>query len=80
MIKPEQISALTLDSNTADTYDREELLVSKILFFIMILRPLTIGRVMYRCLSADAVLPIVRGLIVSLITVIKIGRRDSSFL
>ena len=45
MIEPQPISALTLVRNTADTYDREELLVSKILFFIMILRPLTIGRV-----------------------------------
>ena len=61
MIEPQPISALTLVRNTADTYDREELLVSKILFFIMILRPPTIGRVMYRCLSATAVLPIARG-------------------
>ena len=62
MIEPQPISALTLVRNTADTYDREELLVSKILIYVIILELLPIGRVSYRCLPTAAVLPIARGL------------------
>ena len=60
MIEPQPISALTLVRNTADTYDREELLVSKILIYVIIQELLLIGRVSYRCRPTAAVLPIAR--------------------